>query len=146
MVGRWSLADSCLLCAYRSRLPVLKVLVAASIITYGCIFMYFKGEDDYNMFYVTGQCLWKSYGNLEQYSKSGREFPCLTNILMQASEEHGGFFDASFPTDKVKWFGSWLECGAVVSAPWFQIFALASSLFIFILGHTSQLYSLVNAR
>ncbi len=106
--------------------------------------MYFKGEDDYNMFYVTGQCLWKSYGNLEQYSKSGREFSCLTNILMQASEEHGGFFDASFPTDKVKWFGSWLGWGAVVFAPWFQIFALTSSFFI--LGHTSQLHPLVNAR
>ena len=144
MAGRWSLADFCLSCAYRIRWPLLKVLLAASIITYGCVHMYFKGEDDYNMFYVTGQCLWKSYGNLEQYSKSGRHFPCLTNILMLASQKHGGFFDASFPTDKVKWFGSWLGFGAVAFAPLVLIFELPSSFFIS--GHTSQLYPLVNAR
>jgi hypothetical protein len=105
MAGRRSLAESCILCAYRIRLPLLKFFVAASIIIYGCVYMYFKGEDDYNMFYVAGQCMWKSYGNLEHYSKSGRDFPCLTNILLLASQQHGGFFDASFPTDKVNWFG-----------------------------------------
>ncbi len=66
--------------------------------------MYFKGESDYNMVYVAGQCLWKSYGNLETYVKSGREFPCLTSILRLSSESHGGFFDANFPTDKVRVF------------------------------------------
>jgi len=69
--------------------------------------MYFKGEDDYNFFYVAGQCIWKSYGNLEEYSKSGREYPCVSSILQQSSKNHAGFFDASFPTDKASLFRVW---------------------------------------
>jgi hypothetical protein len=125
--------ESCILCAYRIRLPLLKFIVAASIIIYGCVYMYFKGEDDYNMFYVAGQCMWKSYGNLEQYSKSGRDFPCLTNILHLTTQQHGGFFDASFPTDKVNGFGLvWfmLCCNFCLCFPVLP-FALKSSSYLF---------------
>jgi hypothetical protein len=90
-----------LLCASRIRLPLaLKFLFAATIIIWGCIYMYIRGQNDNNFFYVVAQCFWKSYGSLEQYSKSGHEYPCVSSILQQ-STNHGGFFDASFPTDKV---------------------------------------------
>ena len=98
-------AKSLLRSASRIRLPlVLRFLIATTLIIWGCVYMYFKGEDDYNFFYVAGQCFWKSYGNLEQYSKSGREYPCVSSILQQSSKNHAGFFDASFPTDKASLF------------------------------------------
>jgi hypothetical protein len=109
MLGRSSLAELLLRCSHRVRFSAaFKFLLVASFIVWGCFFMYYKGESDYNMVYVAGQCLWKSYGNLEKYSKSGLEFPCVTNVLQRSSQDsHGGFFDTEFPTDKVRdvtWF------------------------------------------
>ena len=100
--SRW--AESLLRCSYRVRLKAaFKFLLVASFFVWGCVVMYYKGESDYNMVYVAGQCIWKSYGNLEKYYKSGLEFPCLTNVLQRSSQDsHGGFFDAEFPTDKVR--------------------------------------------
>ncbi len=97
--------ESALRCACRSRLSALfKFLLAASFIVWGSVYMYYTGESNYNVVYVATQCLWKSYGNLETYVKSGRDFPCLTSILQLSSDSHGGFFDANFPTDKVRGF------------------------------------------
>jgi hypothetical protein len=102
MSGRRSWIASALSCLYRIRLSAfIKFLLASSFIVWGSVYMYYKGENDYNMFYVAGQCLWKSYGNLENYVKSGREFQCVTDILQLSSDSHGGFFDVNFPTDKV---------------------------------------------
>jgi len=98
--------SSALRCATGSRVPLaFRVLLAVSVVVWGGIFMYFRGEHDNNMVYVASQCMWKSYANLEQYSKSGRVFPCVSSILQQAPGQHGGFFDANFPTDKVGVFG-----------------------------------------
>jgi hypothetical protein len=111
MFGRRSFADFASRCSHRIRLSAaIKLLLVASFIVWGSVLMYYKGESDYNMFYVAGQCIWKSYGNLEKYVKSGSEFSCLTNVLQRSSDSHGGFFDANFPTDKVRypWDVVWL--------------------------------------
>ena len=48
-------AEALFRCAYRARLSVaFKCFVAASLIVWGSVIMYFKGESDYNMFYVAG--------------------------------------------------------------------------------------------
>lgn len=55
MSRRSTWAQVLLRCAYRARLSVaFKFFVAASLIVWGSVFMYFKGESDYNMFYVAG--------------------------------------------------------------------------------------------
>jgi hypothetical protein len=107
--GRSNWAKSLLVYASRiqslaSSSAALRFLFAATLIVWGCIYLFIRGKYDNNFFYVMVQCLWKSYGSLEQYSKSGREFSCVSSILQQSSKNHAGFFDASFPTDKASLF------------------------------------------
>jgi len=50
--------------------------------------------------YTLGQCLWRTYASVDDYSKSGTVYDSVTAVFTAQDSEHAGFFSAQLPTDK----------------------------------------------
>ena len=50
--------------------------------------------------YTLGQCLWRTYGSVDEYSKSGTVYDSVTAVFTAQDSGGAGFFSARLPTDK----------------------------------------------